>query len=168
MTTYTVGFAFSLDRQFVALIEKQRPKWQAGQLNGIGGHVEYGEILPDAQSREFFEETGVRIPASSWRVFATLLGPDWYVRCFVTFTDAIFDTKTITDEAVKVLPVRVLDAQPVITNLKYLVPLALDDEQIGIPRFNYGPRVAKAAAPESLETVLETSGEVVSVSKAAY
>jgi hypothetical protein len=36
---YVVGFAFDTDGR-VALIRKNRPEWQAGRLNGIGGHVE--------------------------------------------------------------------------------------------------------------------------------
>ena len=44
MTHYTVGFAFSLDRQFVALIRKMRPRWQQGKLNGIGGHMNDDEF----------------------------------------------------------------------------------------------------------------------------
>lgn len=37
MTFYVAGLAFSTDLQHVALIKKNRPDWQAGKFNGIGG-----------------------------------------------------------------------------------------------------------------------------------
>lgn len=43
----------------IILIEKQKPEWQKGKYNLIGGKVESGENLEEAARREFFEETGV-------------------------------------------------------------------------------------------------------------
>ena len=40
---YTLGFVFDRDLQHVLLIQKQRPAWQAGKFNGIGGKLEAGE-----------------------------------------------------------------------------------------------------------------------------
>jgi 8-oxo-dGTP diphosphatase len=157
MTKYSVGFAFTADRQFVALIEKMRPKWQAGKLNGIGGHVEHDEPFAQAQQREFWEETGVVIPARDWKAYASLIGPDWHVRVFSAFTDDIYDLRSMTDETVKLLPVSCVAEMPIIANLTYLIPLALDDEHIGVPMFHYGKRkeVAAAVVEEiSLEDVL--------------
>lgn len=146
ITRYAVGFAFSADRKFVALIEKQRPKWQAGKLNGIGGHMEEGEAFAVTQQREFWEETGVVIPANAWRAFASLIGIDWHVRCFVAYTDEIFNVRSMTDEPIRVLPVDKVMVLPIIANLSYLIPLALDDEHIGVPMFHYGKPPVKAAA----------------------
>lgn len=42
-TYYTLGFLFDYGQLNVALIRKTKPKWQAGLLNGIGGHVEENE-----------------------------------------------------------------------------------------------------------------------------
>lgn len=141
MTRYTVGFAFSLDGSHVALIRKLRPKWQNGKLNGIGGHVEPEDGHPAAtQQREFWEETGVIIPANQWLAFATLVGPDYMVRCFRTLTDDIYKVRSMTDEEIVVLPVSALRDQLHIVNLGYLLPLALDNEQIGVPIFHYQPR----------------------------
>ena len=44
MTEYVCGFAFDNTKQYVTLIEKKRPNWQAGYLNGVGGHIEEGEV----------------------------------------------------------------------------------------------------------------------------
>ena len=37
---YVLGFLFSPDCKRVALIIKNRPDWQAGFLNGIGGKID--------------------------------------------------------------------------------------------------------------------------------
>lgn len=52
---------FTLFGPKVALIKKNRPEWQKGRFNMPGGHVEHGENKFDAASREFYEETGVKI-----------------------------------------------------------------------------------------------------------
>lgn len=54
---YVLGFLFSEDGSRVLLIWKNRPAWQAGKLNGIGGKIEDGEQPLDAMKREFVEET---------------------------------------------------------------------------------------------------------------
>lgn len=45
--------------QNVLLIRKNRPQWQAGKMNGVGGKVEPGETPQGAAPRELFEETGL-------------------------------------------------------------------------------------------------------------
>ena len=54
MKEYVVGFMFSEE------ILKNKPDWQAGRLNGVGGKVEPNEYPDQAMVREFEEETGVR------------------------------------------------------------------------------------------------------------
>jgi len=39
-TKYVCGFLFDMAFKHVALINKVRPDWQKGKLNGIGGKVE--------------------------------------------------------------------------------------------------------------------------------
>ncbi len=39
MKLYVVGFMFTEDEKQVVLIEKKRPEWQAGKLNGVGGKI---------------------------------------------------------------------------------------------------------------------------------
>lgn len=46
--SYVVGFMLDQAREHVVLIEKNRPAWQAGKLNGVGGKVEPGEFPVNA------------------------------------------------------------------------------------------------------------------------
>lgn len=59
MEKYVVIFLFTFDKKKVWLIKKEKPDWQKGCLNGIGGKVEEGESPLDAAYRELKEEAGV-------------------------------------------------------------------------------------------------------------
>lgn len=69
-TNYVAGFLFNQDQTHVALVEKQKPDWQRGKLNAIGGKIEGDEDPFDAMVREFREETGATV--TEWRLFCTL------------------------------------------------------------------------------------------------
>ena len=66
MQRYVVGFCFDEDLKHVAIVKKNRPDYQAGLFNGIGGKIEFRETGKAAMEREFFEETGVRINQDTW------------------------------------------------------------------------------------------------------
>ena len=55
---YVLGFMFNEAESKVLLVWKNRPAWQAGKLNGVGGKIEAGETPVQAMNREFAEETG--------------------------------------------------------------------------------------------------------------
>lgn len=59
-TEYVVAFIFD-HAGGVWMIEKQKPEWQKGFFNGIGGKVEPGETPKEAIYREVKEEAGVRL-----------------------------------------------------------------------------------------------------------
>lgn len=124
---YVVCLAFDARREFVTLIEKRRPAWQAGRLNGPGGKMEAGETPAQAAEREFAEETGASIPAEKWRHFAMLMCGDGDNVHFLTACRN-FNTRTVTDEPVAPYNVAGILAGdlPVIDNLRWLVPMALD------------------------------------------
>ena len=128
MTSYVVGFVFSTNRKSVALIRKTKPEWQAGKLNGVGGHVEAGEQSITAMVREFREETGIVVPEDQWTRFATMVGKDYVCNCFKAFTDTVFSVKTCTEEPVGVYAVDTLTNQTSIHNIAWLVHLALDEQ----------------------------------------
>ncbi len=130
-TKYVVGFLFSEDRGSVALIKKNRPAWQKGRLNGIGGHVETSDASNAAAiSREFLEETGVAIPASKWKQFSAISSPDAEVTFFKCFSQAIEDVASETDEPVAIYEVSELLQgnyyARAIPNLAWLIPMALE------------------------------------------
>lgn len=130
-TQYVAGLVFSKDREFVVLIRKNRPAWQAGQLNGVGGHIEEDETPIDAMRREFREETGVNF--EGFEFFATLVVPTCTVHWFKAFVDDMVLTST-TDEDVDWYNVdRVIDPNDAwglhpIPNLRWIIPLALDTD----------------------------------------
>ena len=57
MKEYVLGFLFSADLERVVLVEKSKPAWQRGLLNGVGGAIEPGESPAGSMDREFHEET---------------------------------------------------------------------------------------------------------------
>ncbi|HTJ78523.1 MAG TPA: NUDIX domain-containing protein [Rariglobus sp.] len=123
---YVAGFLFKNNDQLVALIEKKRPAWQAGRLNGIGGKIEAGESAPMAMRREFMEEAGVHI--YEWRLFAVLNFSGGSVYFFMARGD--FPLLSNTDEIVSWYPVETIAALPTIPNLRWLIPLAIDKDQV--------------------------------------
>ncbi len=119
---WSVGFLFD-DAGRVALIEKKRPAWQAGKLNGIGGKVEPGETPAEAMRREFREETGVDV--ADWHHFMTLrweAGDVFFYRSFASHLLA--GVQTTTDEMVQVTWADAIGVLPTIPNLAWIVPLA--------------------------------------------
>lgn len=126
------------------LIKKNRPKWQAGRLNGVGGHIEAGEAPIVAMVREYQEETGVESTAKDWLCFACLRGPEFKLYFFSAFNDALLEVKTTTDEKVAVYPSCLSEIHPssyvdyhniLIPNLNWLIPLALDSRREGFKLF---------------------------------
>ncbi len=128
-----VGFAFTADRGSVILIRKERPEWQKGKLNGVGGHIEQGEHPNKAMTREFEEETGVHVKAERWTRVVMMEGHDWHVtfyKCGLTNLDR-HHIQTMTDE--KVVEVQCDIPKGMIQNLTWLLPLCLDESGIQLP-----------------------------------
>lgn len=146
-TEYVVGFALS-DAGRVALIEKNRPAWQAGKLNGVGGHIEDFDASPvAAMRREFEEETGVRIEV--WDHFATMEFPGAIIHFYRSrvLDEVLDELETRTDETVRVVHLkRVLDGArgPIIPNLSWLLPLAAYTAD------TYEPIMVQASVAEAL------------------
>ena len=127
MQHYVCGFLISPDRGRVLLIRKNRPAWQAGKLNGVGGKVEPGEAPRAAMAREFREEAGLDLPESAWSHVVMLTGRDgdWAGHFFRAF-GGIDAAQAMTDEPLEIHPV---DALPpdTIPNLRWIIPMLLDD-----------------------------------------
>ena len=115
----------------VVLIRKNRPEWQVGKANGVGGKVEPGELPMAAMVREFREETGVETTSFDWENFAVMTGTDFhdFEIAFYRGYSSLFlaSAKTKTDEAIEIwetdaISINAMDPVP---NLKWLVPMAL-------------------------------------------
>lgn len=114
----------------VLLIRKNRPSWQAGLLNGLGGHVEEGETQTRAMVREFEEECGLRVGADRWNEFARLACAEgqWVVHFFRAFGIPILDARAMTDEPLEVWHCHLVPNLPTVPNLRWLIPLAAQPE----------------------------------------
>lgn len=123
---YVVGFAFTSDRKAVLLIRKTRPRWQAGLLNGVGGHVEEGETFLAAMAREFEEESALVVPEDAWKHVLVVQGADYELHVFGTVTDTVLSAKQTTDEELVLLELTNLWTAEVIPNLRWMIPLCLD------------------------------------------
>lgn len=121
MKEYVCGFLFDESMASVALIEKQKPEWQRGKWNGIGGKIEPGETPHDAMYREFREEAGMNV--MNWENFCVLSGEDWRVHFLCARSKRVFDVATVTEERVFVYCVNYLP--DVIPNLRWLIPMAV-------------------------------------------
>lgn len=133
MKRYVCSFAFSLDRSQVLLIRKNRPAWQAGKLNGVGGKIEAGETPREAARREFAEETSLEAEEAAFEHVLTLRGPDdfgagvpWEAFFFRLFT-SIERAVALTDEKLEIHDVTPLP-EGMVANLRWIIPLLLDDE----------------------------------------
>lgn len=126
MIDYTLGFAFNKEMNRVILIKKNRPSWQAGLLNGVGGKVESWDASPPAaQAREFREETGIETTPGEWKLFASLNGDDFLVDCFWTTLDdqRFYDYESVTDEAVNQYSLIELQAFQTCPNVPMLIAM---------------------------------------------
>lgn len=136
ITEYSVGFLHTEDT--VVLIRKNRPQWQAGLLNGVGGHIEEGEDPHSCQVREFREETGVSI--GPWEHFLTLEGTSARVFCFAIYDEEgqwVDKVDTVTDEDIEVWHVDDLNGlmghSITVPNLEWIVPLMLQRDKYRKP-----------------------------------
>jgi 8-oxo-dGTP diphosphatase len=122
---YVVGLLFDNNRNYVVLIRKTHPEWQNGNLNGPGGHIEEMETPEEAMMREFKEETGLEV--ALWDEVVTLYNYSlgWEVTFFRAFGD-VSKVNSVTDEEVQIHSAGSLPSN-VIPNLRWIIPLALDE-----------------------------------------
>ncbi len=126
MTRYVLGFIFDASAERVLLIEKQRPLWQAGKLNGIGGKIETKEKPVAAMVREAFEECHLFSKVHDWLPVATLKHVDWNIEVFTTaHTQNPHLLQTKTDEFVSWVDLKKLPSN-IVPNLLWLIPLSRD------------------------------------------
>jgi 8-oxo-dGTP diphosphatase len=130
-TSYVVGFMFSIDVLTVALIRKQKPAFQAGLLNGIGGKIEEGERPVLAMIREFKEETIYPLDPI-WNHFAAMDGvnndgSEFEIQFFASIGQPD-DVKSNESEQIEVHTVQSITSrrEETLGNVPWLVSLAVD------------------------------------------
>lgn len=126
MQEYSVGFLHN--NTDVVVIRKKRPEWQAGLLNGVGGHIEEGESPHDCQVREFKEEAGRFV--GPWDHFLTLEGTQARVHCFAVYDEKdehIYKVESTTDESIEIWNMLDLNGcrkdSDTVSNLEWIIPL---------------------------------------------
>lgn len=128
---YVLGFLFLNNKKSVVLIRKNKPEFQAGKLNGVGGRIEPGESVHDAMVREFSEETGKTVP--QWTHFLRMEFRDATVYCFTAYSTTIAGLRlgdaSPTDEPVNVYFTDwTYTSEEPLPNLRWLIPMALSGE----------------------------------------
>ena len=129
MTQYCLGFLFCGRK--VVLVRKSRPSWQAGLLNGLGGKVEPEELPAEAMRREFHEEAGKDV--LDWRHVCTMQGAAFQVFVFTACAASLADIKTMTDEAIEIVPHYTISLYETIRNVPWLLKMCQDESLVDKP-----------------------------------
>lgn len=111
----------------VLLILKDRPAWQAGKYNGIGGKVEVGEKHYDAMVRECYEECGLKI--TNWKEYCVMKGEGFRIQFFKAYQDSISQWQQKTSEALAAFSINKLPPNLINSN-RYLIPMALENDMV--------------------------------------
>lgn len=119
---YVCGFMIDLEDN-VLLILKNRPAFQAGKWNGIGGKIEGIETPHAAMVREFKEECGVDTLEVDWELTIELAGVDFSVSYFRTFVNKLPPYETVTDEFVAPHNLKDLHKINMLDNARWIVPM---------------------------------------------
>ena len=135
---YVVGFMIRPETEQVLFIQKNRPEFQKGKWNGIGGKIEAGERPIQAMVREFQEETGVETAVHAWEHTLTHEGRNARVYVFRSFVNRFPAFRTVTYEVVAIWSVddvyntvlghdgeRLRYVCPTLVNIRWILPLQL-------------------------------------------
>lgn len=132
---YVVGILYENDPRekpspHVILMEKMRPEWQKGKLNGVGGKIENGEDPQEAMAREWEEE--VDTPHDiEWDLFCALNDHQggamvFFFRSQMPEEAEIFDFSAAEDEPLISVSIDNIWRGDVIWNIPWVVHLGLD------------------------------------------
>ena len=150
---YVLGFMFNINLTEVALIRKNRPAWQCGKLNGIGGHIEPGEDPATAMCREFTEEAGLDTGYLHWslRLIMRDESRDGFVVYVYRYIKPVPHLTpyltTTTDETVKIVKTARISRHECISNIPWMLNLLADLEPAG-------------RSPYKIEAVVGGSGDL--------
>lgn len=133
MISYVNGFMIQPEKERVLFIRKNRPAFQAGKWNGIGGKIEGNETIHQAMVREFEEEAGVETTERSWEHTITLQGRDFVVHFLRSFVIDFPLYRSVTDEIVNDWPISSVFVEypekfgiVTLPNMKWILPIQLN------------------------------------------
>jgi len=129
---YVLGLAFDPSLERVVLIHKNRPDWQRGLVNGIGGKVETeDDCILSAMKREAYEEADIAFKniMIGWTHYLDMTGQvnkrkHWIVHCFYAILQKDAVIKSKTDEQVSFFHVDNLP-ENMVPHLQMNIQLAL-------------------------------------------
>lgn len=132
MDHYVLAFIFSHDLKEVLLVNKQRPDWQKGKWNGLGGHIEKDEFPFQAVKREISEEIyGASFALDDITHAVTFVCPGgtvWVYKMLAGRFDNLTEIRSRTDEPVKAFYVKSISGWAnMLDSMKWLIPLILSD-----------------------------------------
>lgn len=126
MQKYVVAFVFNTDFTSVLLMHKNRPAWQDGLVNGLGGKVNDGEDTFATVSREVEEESGLQISKDSWVKVGKVHSGSFTMDVFGhRYEGDMNDAVTKEDEPIEWFKVSELPSN-IIENVPWLVNITLD------------------------------------------
>jgi len=146
---YCLGFMFDEQRDLVLLIKKNKPKWQEGLYNGIGGKVQLRkdtDVYTGAvtwhhdvhdtniydfrkdMAREFKEEVGIETEPYQWEHCLEMYGEWFNVFVYRCFSNDVMNYKQMEEEVPCTFILSHWNGRGCISNLSWIVPLLLDDE----------------------------------------
>lgn len=138
MDRFVVGFAYDNSGR-VLLATKNRPDWQRGCLNGIGGKIEERESPLEAMRREGFEEAGVEL---DWHHKGVMKGTnndgaEFECHIFYAYGDEVCRFQQREDEPLAMYSLDEINGKKIISNLTYLLPLGLCGDRVLFVTLNY-------------------------------
>lgn len=121
----------------VFLVRKTHPEWQAGLMNAVGGEIEPGETPLEAAVREFREETGWGVSPAHMDQFCSEHGPGYEVHFFRHWLPEGVETADVdwssNDKGEELEWCNAANPiYPVIGNLHWLLPMAMDPRPIHV------------------------------------
>lgn len=126
MKRYSLGFVFTSSFKKILLIHKEKPDWQKGKINGIGGKIEKNETALSCIVRELKEETGLTTKKGEWVYVANLSSDYFFTEVFAcVYLGNIRDAKSLEQEQIEWFKTNHLPAN-IMDNLSWLIPLSID------------------------------------------
>ena len=125
MIRYVCGFAFNKSESKVILIRKEKPEFQKGKLNGVGGKIKHQEGTVEAMIREFKEEVGVDTFKENWQEVLVIHG-DTHELHYLTARLWDNNLKEVTQMEIEepiIINTDSLNNYEIMPDLKWVIPL---------------------------------------------